>query len=593
MNPLLLVLPLCLPLFLTSCLNHHPIAYCVNVEQRVKSLLDEYQKDAKALAEERKVAEAGGVAAEIAPVETPATYWWDAEVTYPLNPDLPIHSKTLDELLLSAIKNSSQIRVFSEIPLIRETGIQVANAVFDPVVFVNTQFERSNRPVATSLEGNPNSRFKDLKYTIEGGLRQHLITGADVELKETLSRLDTSDPNTIPDPQGTAELTLKVTQPLLRGSGIAYNTTGIRIAEIDSEVAKLEFLRQAEAHLLEVIRSYWSLYQTRAIYYQKQRLIERTKKTLDELKSRQNLDVNSTQMLRALSAFSQRKADLVRAEVAVRNAQDRLKSLLSDPIIPMFSEQEIVPLDRPFYAGLFSIDILNSASQALKNRSEINQAFKQLEATMLRSELSKDEILPKLSLFVEGKLSGLSGKTPYYTNSWNNQFTKGLPGYSGGLNFEYPLCNKDANAKHSRDQIQVRQQINQIITSIETILLEIKVATREVSSSARDVAAKYESMIAAEKDLEALNERRGIDIGTQTETATYLEFLLESQNRLADAEGQFVTALVTHNTSLFNLERAQGTLLSYRSIQADRSGPLCFYNCGELASYNLIQKKDH
>lgn len=591
MNPLLLLLPACL--LLSGCINQHPLSYCTDVQARVKALLDEYEKDAQELAEERKLSEVGA-SVDIEFAETPATYWWDEEITYPLNSNLPIHSKTLDDLLLSSLQNSSQIRVFSEIPILRETGIQIANAIFDPVVFVNAQFDRNNRPVGSTLEttSSGDNRLKELEYSLEAGIRKRLITGANVELKEKLTNEYSTNSNTAPNPQGTAELTLRVTQPLLKGSGIAYNTTGIRISEIDSDVAQLEFLRQTESHLLEVVRSYWSLYQTRALYYQKQRLTERTQKILSELESRTSLDANSTQILRAKSALSQRKADLVRSEVAVRNSQDRLKSLLSDPLIPMFSEQEIVPLDRPFFAGIFELDILNSASQALKHRSELNQAFKQLEATMLRTELSKSDLLPTLSMFIEGTLSSLSGSNgARYANAWNNQFTQGRPGYAGGLNFEYPLCNNTAQAVYLRDKIEIRQQINQIITSIETILLEIKVATREISASTKDVMAKYDAMLAAEKDLEALTERRGVDVGTQMETAAYLEFLLESQARLTDAEGLFVNALVTHNIALYNLERAQGTLLSYRGIQAERSGSKCFNVCGELPSYKLVKKE--
>lgn len=554
-------------ILLSSCCKEP--GYETDLACRIQRVLEEYKNEAHNLERERASFSDEGLASQNV-VESSA-HWWDTEITDSLQEGIPVHPKTLDSLLVSALSNSTQIKVFSDIPLIRSTGIQVAESTFDTRAFLNAEFERINRPVSSELEITSTSRdelgdrLKETEYTIEGGLRKKLYTGADVELKQLIGRKTSNSDNFIPSRQGKAELTLRVTQPLLKGRGIAYNTTAIKIAHIDCEIAQQEFLRQTEAHLLEVARAYWSLYQARALYYQKRRLVERTEEVLEELESRTDLDANASRVTRAKASYAQRKADVVRAEIAIRNSQDRLKTLVSDPALSIYSEQEIIPVDAPFYTGQ-KTDILDAAAKALKMRSEVLQGFKQLHAALLREKVSKNELMPTLNMFLEAKLNGLTGSREYYSNSWNNQFSKGKPGYAGGLNFEFPLCNNAAEANLIRSRIEIRQQVNQITTTIETILLEIKVAVREVDTSLKDVLAKYESMLAAREDLSSIMDRRSIDVGTEFETTSYLEFLLESQERLAKAEEQFVASLVIHNLAMLNLERAQGTLISYNDI---------------------------
>ena len=105
----------------------------------------------------------------------------------------------------------------------------------------------------------------------------------------------------------------------------------MRIAKIDSQVAMSEFIRQSESHLLEITRTYWALYAARVTYLQKAKLVEETGRVADEMRARQDVDARKTQLFRAQSALALRRSDLVRSEAAVRNAQDRLRALTSDP----------------------------------------------------------------------------------------------------------------------------------------------------------------------------------------------------------------------------------------------------------------------
>src|SRR4029077_19433102 len=198
----------------------------------------------------------------------------------------------------------------------------------------------------------------------------------EVTLSQKLGNLDNNSIYFVPNPQSTASLALSVVQPLLRGAGVSYNRSVMQVAKIDSQVAMSEFIRQSSSHLLEITRTYWALYAARVTYLQKAKLVEDTGLVAEEIRARQQVDARQTQLFRAQSALASRRSDLIRSEAAVRNAQDRLRALTSDPELLNAPDTELIPADRLMLSAS-SVDAQQASYAALRNRPEINQAFLQ------------------------------------------------------------------------------------------------------------------------------------------------------------------------------------------------------------------------
>ena len=227
---------------------------------------------------------------------------------------------TVDDLYVRALRHSSQIRVFSDLPLIRETGIREARGAFDTNAYLQGKFDRSNDPVGNTLTTGGASRFQQDEWSFEAGAKKKFITGTEVTVSQQLSRTDNNSIYFVPNPQSKATLAVSVVQPLLKGAGTGYNRSIIQIARLDSDIAMQEFLRQSQSHLLEITRTYWALYAARTTYLQKARLVNDTARVTDELRARQKVDAGQSQLFRAESALASRRSDLVRSEAAVRNA---------------------------------------------------------------------------------------------------------------------------------------------------------------------------------------------------------------------------------------------------------------------------------
>lgn len=483
---------------------------------------------------------------------------------------LPSRDITLEDFYVRALENSSQIRVFSELPLIRETGIQEARGAFDTRLFVEARYDERNDPVGSSLTtGRTSGRFTETEYGVQAGVRKKVATGGEVYLTQELSRVKNNSDFFLPNPQSRAVLRLGFIQPLLKGAGVAYNRSIIQIAEIDSDIARHEFLRQAESHLLEITRTYWTLYMARGIYQAKQRSYNEALTTVEQLESRDDFDTVRRQILRARAAQSERRADLVRAESAVRNAEDRLKALVNDPEFLQLGSIEIIPADLPVIAES-NVNLKDVATAALENRPEILQSFLQLRAAAVREKMQKNELLPVLNLIVEGYLSGLD-RGDNIGGAWDHQFSQGKPGAAIGLRFEFPVENNEADARYLRRRLEMRQLVEQLRTTMETVLLEVRVSVREVRTAYRDLKAKHASLLAAREDLDDYERRREVILlGAESSAIGYLEFLIEAQERRAVAEERFLQALATYNVALVSLERAKGNLLNYQSIEVQR-----------------------
>jgi outer membrane protein TolC len=507
---------------------------------------------------------------------------------------------TMEELYERALKNSKQIRVFGDLPVIRETGIQEAKGAFDTNTFLNAKFDHTNDPVGNILTTGSADRFIQDEWSLEEGVKKKFITGTEITLSEKEDRLQNNSIYFQPNPQSISTLSLSIVQPLLRGAGLSYNRATMRIARLDSQVAMSEFIRQSESHLLEITRTYWALYAARVTYLQKEMLVDETGRLTDELRGRQKVDARQTQLFRAESALASRRSDLIRAGAAIRNAQDRLKALTSDETLLDPGNIELIPGDRLLLTEA-PVDVRQAAAAALENRPEINQAFLQLRAATIREKMQRNELLPELNIVLEGSLGGISSGD--IGESYDRQYTTGGPGASAGFVFSFPLENNIARSRLERRRLELRQEIDQLKTTIDTVFLEVQISAREVATAYRETQAKYAAVKAFTADVESVKARRTLQTSSPapgsddaSQTSAYLDTLLDSQDRRSFAEEEFVRSAADYQIAIVNLQRAKGRLLAYSSVSVmrgrDEKGlPLIYLKKNDVDGKSLVEGK--
>lgn len=491
--------------------------------------------------------------------------WWQPHVLRSLRKDTEEISLSLDETLYRALGNSEQIKVFQELPSIRETAIVEADAAFDWNAFMDGKWNDLSDPVGSTLTVGPGgTRYHDHHLTGDMGVRRRTVSGGQLELSQQFGWQQTNSTYFVPPQQGTSRIVLGFTQPLMRGKGEAYNRSLVCLAEMDHRISQDELNRQTQAHLLEVARGYWAIYLERAVLLQKLKSYNRAKDILKRLKLRQAIDASQSQVKAAEAAFTDRRSDLQRSIASVKNAEARLRALVNDPSLGDFSSIEIVPKDAPSF-NLINLDVHSAMAEAIDRRPEVMQALKQIDAAAIRMNMARNEIQPVLNLVTETYVAGLAGQGDV-GQAWTNQFTTGEPGYSIGLQYEMPLGNRAALSRESRRCMEFNQLQHQYKVTLETVGLEVQIAVREVETSQRELVSKQQVVQAREDQLDYLTKRWERLPNEDLTSSLMLENILSAQDRLTLAEYEYLQSQISYNLSHINLRKATGTLYQYEAV---------------------------
>lgn len=492
------------------------------------------------------------------------TPWWRNEAGEQLNSSAYPVQVDVSSLFIRAINNSSQVKSFSDLPLIRRTTIQEADGAYDFRIFADGSYNDLDEPVGDDLTTGGPERYEESGKELKYGVRKKFLTGTEVELHQTIGDLDTNSIYFNPEDQALSGTHLIVRQPLLKGFGLAYNESAINLAKIDHDVAQDEFRRNLESHLLEVARSYWGLYLERTLLLQKRELAENTTDYLEQLKKRASLDGSPSILARAEAMVSSHVLQAMQAEYAMQNAQSRILALLNDHSLENAAGIEMISYQRPSNI-LPTISFDEVIQTTLNNRPEIDQSVRQLKAAVIRYDRSENELRPDLNLYFETYVEGLEGDYEYGT-AYSNQFDEGGPSYRVGLQFEFPLGNNSAKARNTRKKLEIRQLTRQLDITVENVVLEAEISHREMIKEYRSMAQSFNIMKAAQEEQKALGEKIDFHLNENDDYGELLYRLMDARERLTKAEEEFAMSELTYNLALYNLYRTMGVLVAKNNI---------------------------
>ncbi len=491
--------------------------------------------------------------------------WWQSQVNNQINMAVPNIATDVTTLFTKTLQYSSQIKVFSDLPLIRKTTIQEAEGPYDFRVFAEGRLTDLDEPVGDDLKTGGPMRYEENSKNLEYGIRKKFLTGTEVELKQNVGDMDTNSTYFNPEDQARTGTYLTIKQPLLKRFGIAYNRSPIDLATIDHSIAGEELRRNVESHLLEVTRAYWGLYMERSLLLQKEKLAEKSLKIYKKMQQRTDMDVPRSLLARAKSQVSAHELAAMQAEYAMLNAQSRIRALVNAPEMLSTSGLEMITRQLPSHT-LFDISFDKALQTTLENRPEVSQVVKHIQSAYLRLERSENELMPDLDLFFQTYVKGLEGDYEYGT-AYSNQFDEGGPSYVTGLRLEFPLGNNGAEARNLRKKLEIRQLLHQLDTTVENVLLEAQVSYRELIKNYRSMVQSYQIMRSDDEEVKALLARIDYLLTQNDPYGDALYRLLDANERLTDSEELFAKSELTYNYSQYNLYRAMGILVSTNNIK--------------------------
>jgi len=464
---------------------------------------------------------------------------------------------TLDEAVRIALENNYDVQVARYNPAIDTTRIVEAQAAFDAVFFTNLVKNRVDRPTGSRIVATNLDSFQS-SYGVQKVLPSGMTVSGQYQLNRTdiVRRRNTASTIQGFNPEYTSNLVLEMRQPMLRGFGIDYNRSAILVARNDRRISFHTFERQVRDTLRQVDELYWRLVQARRDVTITARLLADFQAIYEYLEARQQFDITPVQLAATRANLEQAKADFINRRANVYNAEDRLVSLMNAQNINLADETEIIPEDLPQTPRLV-VDRLAEVQAALDNREEIKEQQLRVASAELLVGRAKNAELPRFDLTFRTTYDGLAQNAD---RAFDEMSRSKFIEYFVGVEFEMPIGNRGPRAARLRAGLQHQQQIAQLKSTLEKIILDVNLTVRTMDTAFDQIVPSFEAAQAREREVDSIVARaERKDINTLTTE-------LSARQSLAAARRAMLGAMVEYNISIVDLERAKGTLLKYHNV---------------------------
>jgi len=466
---------------------------------------------------------------------------------------------TLRDAIAYALENNLDVAVERFGPQISEQDVIEQKATFDPVFTASASVEKRVTPVGSRLETEAVALVPLLTdfWRFNTRLSKKTITGADIYLEYVFTRRTTSSTYALVNPSYESDFRLHVEQPLLRGAGIDYNRSAIKVAKLNKKISEFELQTQLMNTVAEVQYKYWALVQAIEGLKIARKSLKRAQDLLENNIQRRDAGIiPPIQVTEAEAEVATQQENIVKAENDVRNAESDLKQVMNLPDLPVLSDTAIVPVDKPISTPK-EIDWVYCVEKALSKRPDFLAQKAELERNKVQIKVTKNELYPQIDLIASFNLNGLGNN---FAN--DNDLLFSTDYYDAYLGFEVTIPlggNRAAKARYTRAQLEAAQQLRNLKKMELKIITEVREAVRQVRTNLERIRATRKARELQQERVDAIQKM--LDVGR----ATTFE-VLSAQEDLAVAEGNELSAIIDYNTSLVTLSQLMGTILDELNI---------------------------
>ena len=480
------------------------------------------------------------------------------EIAAPTVPSGPL-KVTITEAILLCLENNRSLVVQRLNPAIQQTAEERERAVFDPAINADVSAGR--------VEGERLARSgsETEEFTTEAAegiisLEQYFPTGTTVAL-EASSQVN--DSSLYDSSFYASRLGMTVTQALLRGFGTDVNLARLKQARLDTRMSEYELRGFTEFLVAEVERTYWD-------YALARRQIEIVEESLKV--ARQQL--RETKELIDVGRLAKAELAAVQAEVAAQeqaliearaNKESiRLQLLrLLNPAGPGIWQREVDLIYLSTLPDIKLEDVELHVAVAMRMRPILNEARLEILRGDLELVQTQNGLLPLMDLFIT---LGKSGYADSFGESVSN-IKKDSYDALGGVRFNYPIFNRDAEALHRRAKL-TREQAQKALENLSQLVeVDVRTAYIEVNRTKQQIGASSATRMFNEEKLRTETEKLRVGKSTSFLVAQAQRDLLVS--RIAE-----VRALANYLKALIDLYRQDGSLLERRGISAPGREPV-------------------
>ena len=450
--------------------------------------------------------------------------------------------------------NNLDLKVQLINPAIAAERVSQQEAQFEALFTANGGFGKTDTPVPSTLD----IAGSNVDYSYSGlGVRVPLRTGGTVNFDLADNRSKTDSIWAIFNPSYSSDMSLSLTQPLLRNAGHRANTYGIRIAEYERQITdartKLEVIRVLAA----VDRVYWRLYAARMELDVRKKQYDLAEKLYEQaLRFVEAGDKPQVEVIRTEAGVAQQLEAIILAENSVRDRERDLKRTLNKRGLGMQTLTVVVPGTVPDPVR-YDLERRHLVAVAIENRMEMLELELQIAEDVATLDYMKNQSLPLVTMDYRYNVNGLG---PTRDDSLDLLFDKRFEDHRIGFQLFVPLGNEAGKSQMRQALYQRRQRLATRDSRQALIELEVLNAIDQVEANWQRVLASRQRAILDGRLFVAEQRQFELGLGISTD-------VLQAQANFADAQSAEIQALAEYQISLIDLAYATGTLLGAAKVQ--------------------------
>jgi outer membrane protein TolC len=471
--------------------------------------------------------------------------------------------------------NPSELGALSEqldnLSLLQTVPLSTGPAIpqFDPALTGQINWTHQTTPDTDPLAYGTNALAGNTTNA-NAAYTQGFGPGTELNASFDNARYTTNSLQSAFSPYTASSLGFTVTQPLLRGFGLAVNRRFIRISKNERKIASLLVQQQLIATVYGVVRLYTDL----VALYEDVKVKEGTLASAEKLYADTKAEVDEgtqapVELTRANAQVFTIRQDLIDSRGLLEEQEAIVKNVITrrtDNDAEVLNAR-IIPTDSIEVPGADETRPLQDLiALAFANRPDLAQAGVQIDNTQISLRGSRNGLRPEVDLVGVAQNSALAAQpnplvpaieTPVtggYGNALEQLATRKYPTYGVGLNITLPLRNRIAQADVTRDEILLRQ--SQVVQ--EQLRKQAQLEVEDAVIAMRRARASYEASVETQRlQQESLDtEQAKFEVGASTSF-----FIIQYQSFLAQARSTVVVAKSAYLKARAALERATGTIL--------------------------------
>ncbi|MGC2162847.1 MAG: TolC family protein [Silvibacterium sp.] len=482
----------------------------------------------------------------------------------------------LRDAVLLMLENNSNIQIDETQIEAQKFSLLGAHQPFDPLIQSSFNVNRYSYPGYSQLQGvgeSSNATLNSLSQTGQVSYTQTFVTGTNIVAGISSSKSSTNSSFYYFNPYFSSTFNFQFTQPLWRGAGRFANTAPLIIARRTLHQSQAGFEAEVNDAILQVVSQYWAAVQARGALDVQQKSLKLAEVSYDRDKRALELGaLPPLDIYRSESEVAARKVQVIQAQYALTQTEDALRLTIGADQDPQFRSLDFDLTEKPLPSGtLETLDEETALKEALDHRPEIEVAADSLANDETSIRLAHNQLRPNLSLTGFYQSSGLGGNQYNLLNgqliapgglgsSFGQLFGFGYPGYGGALTLSLPLRNRGAKAGLGTALVSRTHDLYSDRQIREQITQEVSNAVHQLEEAELALAAGTTAFELAQKSL--ASDQRKYELGSETNF-----FVLDSQNKLAQAELVLLQTQVNYQIALAAVGHATGNLLDPYHVQ--------------------------